>query len=101
MAWGTSNRRSQLPANWGQLRLLVFQRDNWTCVDCGHRDITGATLECDHTGDRNDHRLTVLITRCGRYSPNNCHGRKSSAEGHAARPQARRPKARHPGLTGS
>ncbi len=62
--WQDSNRRNQLPPNWSSIRHQRFTIDNWTCTDCSHHDPTGATLECDHTGDPNDHRLEVLATRC-------------------------------------
>lgn len=29
-------------------RRAILNRDNWTCVDCGHRDPTGNTLQADH-----------------------------------------------------
>jgi hypothetical protein len=76
----------------------VFTRDNYTCIDCGWHDPTMRTLECDHVGDRLNHDLTNLVTRCGRNTPRNCHGRKTSAQGNAARAPLARAKPKHPGL---
>jgi 5-methylcytosine-specific restriction endonuclease McrA len=33
---------------WLATRGRVLRRDNWTCQHCGHRDVTGASLEVDH-----------------------------------------------------
>ena len=91
----------QLPGDWGTRRLTVFERDNWTCVDCGYRNTATIGLECDHIGAPDDHRIEVLATRCGRGTQNNCHGkrtRQQSAAGRAAVPRARRPTEPHPGL---
>ncbi len=101
--WATSNRRAELPSNWRELRWERFELDDFTCVDCGHRDPTGATLEADHVGDRHDHRIGQLRTRCGRGTENNCHGRHTQEQAAAARaamPKANRPRPRHPGLLG-
>ena len=65
------------------VRLQILRRDNWTCVDCGHRDPTGRTLQADHIVNRaaggND-SPTNGATRC---KP--CHHTKSAAEASAAR----------------
>lgn len=78
--WATSTRRATLPADWQRRRLAVFRRDNWRCIDCGHHDPTGRTLECDHTGDRHDHRTQSLATRCGP-----CHRQRTLAQAARAR----------------
>ena len=87
----------KLPSNWGTLRLAVFSRDNWTCVDCGYRNVAAIGLECDHTGHPDDNRLTALATRC---TP--CHAKRTRAQSLAARsamPRAKRDPERHPGLS--
>ena len=33
---------------WKKLKRQAHERDDWTCVDCGHRDPTGLTLVADH-----------------------------------------------------
>lgn len=98
MAWERSDRRAELPPDWNQRRLARFELDDWTCVDCAWEDPTGRTLECDHIGDRHDHRIEQLRTRCGKRAPNNCHGRKSGRQGGLAGARRARPKPRHPGL---
>ena len=35
-------------ARSSEKRAAVLKRDDWTCVECGHRDRTGRTLEADH-----------------------------------------------------
>lgn len=93
MAWSPQGRH--LPSNWTTIRRHVFQRDHWQCVDCGWHDPTGRTLECDHTGDPDDHRPPVLATRC-----RPCHRRRTQQQAAAARgagPARRRPDEPHPG----
>lgn len=94
--WQGSQRRSQLPPDWAKRRRRVFARDDWTCVDCGHRDPTARTLECDHVAAPDDHRLTSLATRCA-----DCHQRRTQAQAAAgrARRSRRRPPEPHPGLS--
>lgn len=81
--WAGSTRRATLPPDWNRRRQATFRRDGWRCTTCGHHDPTGRTLECDHTGDRNDH--TRLTTLCGHGAPNNCHGRRTKQQAAAAR----------------
>ena len=92
MTWGSGRN---LPPNWSTLRRQRFTLDGWACVDCGHHDPTGRTLECDHIGHRDDHRLEQLRTRC---AP--CHARRTKAQAAAARgagPLRKRPPEAHPG----
>ncbi|MGW3486545.1 HNH endonuclease [Streptomyces sp. NPDC001054] len=97
--WSGSNRRAELPPNWyTDIRPRVLARDEYRC-----RNRTGGRVcgrwanQVDHIGDKNDHRPEMLQALCAQ-----CHGRKSSAQGNAARwaPAARRdrPAERHPGL---
>lgn len=92
--WGTSTRKSRLPANWRRLRRLVLERDV-TCVICRVRRSTVA----DHIhAMTDDHRLEALQGVC---EP--CHRQKTAREAAAARaasqkPGRRRPPEAHPGL---
>lgn len=97
MTSNSSRRRSPLPPDWRRRRLARFQLDGWTCVDCGWCDPTGRTLECDHIGSRDDHRLDALRTRCGPKAPRNCHGRKTGREAQARRTPKRAAEP-HPGM---
>lgn len=99
MTSNSSRRRSPLPPDWRRRRLARFQLDGWTCVDCGWCDPTGRTLECDHIGSRDDHRLDALRTRCGPKAPRNCHGRKTGREAQARRTPKRAAEP-HPGTLG-
>jgi 5-methylcytosine-specific restriction endonuclease McrA len=97
MAWQTSDRKSRLPSDWSTRRVRVLRRDGYRCQA---RDSTGQKCEapanqCDHVKPGDDHSLDNLQALCSWH-----HGRKSSAEGAAARRPAvsryRRPEA-HPG----
>lgn len=92
-------RTAPLPPNWATLRRARFEHDHWTCVDCGWHDPTGRTLECDHIGRPDDHRIDQLRTRCGRNSPRNCHGTKTGRDAQA-RQHPKRPPETHPGTRG-
>lgn len=96
--WGNrSSRKAPLPSDWKRRRRAVFTRDGYTCTNCGWVDPSGGTLECDHLGAPDDHSFDHLTTLCGRGTPSNCHGRKTSAAG---KPTAlvKRPPERHPGI---
>ena len=93
----------QLPPNWQTLRRQRFDLDGWACVDCGHHDPTGSTLECDHIGDRDDHRLEKLRTRCADIAKggNGCHRQRTNEAAASARGVGTtrlRPPPAHPGL---
>lgn len=83
--WALSNRRATLPPHWERIRRAVFKRDRYKCVDCAHHDRTGRTLECDHIGDRDDHSLPNLATRC---AP--CHAERTKRQAADGRRAARR-----------
>lgn len=95
--WAGSNRRQQLPPDWPAIRRRILQRDGHQCTA-----LMGDGTRCperardvDHLGDRHDHRDENLTSKCGWH-----HGRKSSAEGNAARRRwsSRRKSEPHPGL---
>ena len=55
---------------WQQLRLKIFERDDWACVMCGSKD---KTLHVHHTYYKNkadpwDYDLETIVTLC-----NECH----------------------------
>lgn len=64
--WSGSTRRAELPPDWARRRRQRFEQDDWTCTEpgCTHHDPTGRTLECDHIGDKHDHRIESLRTKC-------------------------------------
>ncbi|QPB09833.1 HNH endonuclease [Streptomyces phage Shady] len=82
MAWHSSNRRSELPPNWGTLRQRVIRRDKGLCQGvldtgglCGHPG-----TDVDHIRPGNDHSLSNLQLLCPW-----CHKRKTQAESAQAR----------------
>lgn len=96
--WAGSDRRSELPPDWPQIRARILARDEGRCtwVTEGDRCSEDAT-DVDHIRDRHDHRPENLASLCGWH-----HDRKSSAEGNAAQRGRRRterhPREAHPGL---
>jgi 5-methylcytosine-specific restriction protein A len=102
MGWETSDRRGRLPGNWDQLRRKVLRDAKHACqVKLGPGRICGKhATEVDHIRAGDDHSFANLRAICS-----DCHGRKSSAEGNAARRQRRkeisqrfRRTEQHPGL---
>lgn len=100
--WQNSDRRQHLPSNWTTLRKQRFRMDGFRCThrnDAGQRCPSPAE-ECDHIGDRTDHRIEMLRSLC-RYH----HGKKTGAQGAWATHAVRRKNAQkfkrveaHPGL---
>lgn len=96
--WAGSTRRDTLPANWPAVRRHVFKRDGWQCTEIidGQRCTNRAT-DCDHIGDRLDHRPEMLRSKCKTH-----HAIKSSREGNAARAAvmatAYHKREKHPGI---
>jgi 5-methylcytosine-specific restriction endonuclease McrA len=102
MAWSTSQRRDELPADWQLRRIRVLRRDGYRCQA---QDSLGA--RCYRPANQVDHikphsaggtdDLDNLQALCRWH-----HAQKSSAEGHAAqrpRPTQRNPdRESHPGL---
>ncbi|WP_038516710.1 HNH endonuclease [Amycolatopsis japonica] len=96
MSWQGSARRERLPRNWEtEIRPKVLERDRYVCQIKGQGCTRHAT-DVDHVTPGDDHSLANLRAVCS-----TCHGRKSSAEGVAARARLRalraRPLGRHPG----
>ncbi|AQW55281.1 HNH endonuclease [Streptomyces violaceusniger] len=94
--WTGSTRRYELPPNWAtEIRPAILLRDQYRCqwFEHGTRCAKPAT-DVDHIGDRNDHRHENLQALC-----RECHARKTSRQGNAARWAVRRqrPPERHPG----
>lgn len=85
MAWEGSDRRERLPANWPSTRRRILRRDGHRCT---HTDIYGArcpqpATDVDHLVAGDDHRDLNLGSKCAYH-----HGKKSGAEGGAARAAA-------------
>ena len=95
MSWADSTRRSQLPEDWGVIRLQVLVADNFTCQIKLQGCHTIAT-DVDHIKRGNDHTRANLRSACSF-----CHDKKSSAEGVSRRADLKslrkRPAERHPG----
>lgn len=77
--WQGSDRRQHLPSNWAHLRKQVFRRDGHQCT--AKNAVTGERCtepaeECDHLGDRDDHRLEMLTSLCAWH-----HAQKSGKQG--------------------
>lgn len=91
MTW-TGERSADLPPSheWRKIKRAVHARDRYRCKACGYKG-TYETLDCDHTGDRADHRLEVLQTLC---QP--CHKAKTGEQSHQSA-RANRAKLTHPG----
>lgn len=79
--FATSKRRYELPPNWKSLRKIVERRADYRCewVSGGRRCPAPGT-DCDHIGDRHDHRLENLQWLCHPH-----HEVKTKAEAAAAR----------------
>ncbi|GAC1395189.1 MAG: hypothetical protein NVSMB65_14190 [Chloroflexota bacterium] len=61
--WRSPRDRAYLSsAAWKRLRLQVLERDDYTCVYCGHRQPRG--MEVNHTAGYRDEALESLETVC-------------------------------------
>lgn len=52
------------PDNWDEIRRLVYNRDGYTCQNCGRGDVE---LHCHHIVPKSrggTHRLSNLVTLC-------------------------------------
>lgn len=95
MPWSSSDRAGRLPAGWDRLRRFILRRDRYTCQVRMAGCHTLAN-QVDHILAGDDHSPENLQAIC-----THCHGRKSAAEGNAAKAAIRsrrlRPTERHPG----
>ena len=88
--WASSNRRSQLPADWPKLRQQVKHRAGNRCEARAHvPDCDGLGAECDHVNGRDDHSLANL-----QWLSTPCHKAKTQAD----KPSHKRPAPQHPGV---
>lgn len=110
-AWEGSTRRERLPANWDELRAEAHRLNpEHVCHSCGGPG--GSELDHIQCGDHICQQPGVHAPGCqcnldwihGRAdyvagrSRLNCHGRKTGAEGAAARARLRLPEPVHPAL---
>jgi hypothetical protein len=89
MPWETSRRRERLPSNWPQLVKAVRARSGGRCeflLPSGRRCPRRADGGVDHKIPNDDHSMSNLRDSCKHH-----HGKKSSAEGLAAR-EANKPR---------
>jgi 5-methylcytosine-specific restriction protein A len=103
--WPNSTRRETLPPDWPNRVALVRARVGGRCEWPGWlpgrtERLTGEPCrqmgtDCDHIGDRDDHRLANLQWLCGMH-----HQRKTIDDRRTRRRSDRRPPERHPGLRG-
>jgi hypothetical protein len=87
--WQGSQRRFRLPKNWAELVATVHRRSGMRCefvLPSGRRCPRRATGGVDHIIPNDDHSLSNLRDSCQHH-----HGRKSSAEGAAAKAEYLRP----------
>lgn len=87
--WRGSNRRQRLPKNWPELVAEVHRRSGRRCefvLPSGGRCPRYADGGVDHIVADDNHALSNLRDSCHHH-----HGRKSSAEGAAAKAKFRRP----------
>lgn len=90
--WAGSTRRSELPANWTQIRGAALRRDP-ACTLAYPGVCTGRSTEVDHIDDKHDHRPANLRGVC-----HECHAKRTQEQARAAARPNRRPPEPHPGL---
>lgn len=83
--WASSNRSSELPAEWKVIRRLVIARDGGRCTcpscpSCNGQPCATIATEVDHLGDRHNHRPQNLASKC---SP--CHRHRTQQQANAGR----------------
>lgn len=103
MGWETSDRRQHLPKNWKALREARFKLDGYQCTARDRNTderCAGPAEECDHTGSRDDHRISMLRSLCKWH-----HSQKTARDAGRAAVQKRkkiasrfRREEQHPGL---
>jgi len=73
--WSGSNRRAELPKDWGRRRRRVLRRDGYRCRRCGK-----PATDVDHVVPGDDHSDGNLQALCS-----DCHDAKTLEEAAAAR----------------
>lgn len=92
--WANSTRNSELPPDWAKRRADVKRRAGGRCEAEQHEpECRGIGHECDHIGDKHDHRLTNL-----RWLSTPCHKARTQQQAKDARVTQARPPEQHPGL---
>lgn len=92
--WAGSERSSELPSNWNQLKGLVHKRSGKRCefyLTTSQRCPNPADGGVDHIVRGDNHRLSNLRDSCQTH-----HGKKSSAEGNEARAAKKAARKREP-----
>ena len=90
MAW-EGKRRASLPPDWRKIRARILRRD--PLCRLAYDDICeGRSVEVDHIGEADDHRLHMLRGVC---TP--CHKRRTQQQAQEARPSRARLQEPHPG----
>jgi 5-methylcytosine-specific restriction protein A len=98
--WNSSDRASELPADWPRRRAETLRADNHRCVWPGRwsdRQCGMPANEVDHIKPGGDHSWRNLQSLCPSH-----HQRKTQQESAAARrkqlAKLKHPEPRHPGL---
>ncbi|EFL07203.1 MULTISPECIES: hypothetical protein [Actinomycetes] len=89
----TAWRAAPLPPDWAERRAACLERDEYRCrhtYSDGTRCAETTRLEADHIGDRDDHRIEMLRTKCTWH-----HRRRTAAQGGQAAAAKRRRRSRH------
>ncbi|QGX93466.1 HNH endonuclease (plasmid) [Haloplanus rallus] len=82
-----SSHDGKYPPDWDARRQAVYERDNYTCQDCGlrsgpHAGDGGATLHAHHLislRDGGGHHLANLVTVC-QYCHDGIHGHLTGSQ---------------------
>ena len=101
MAWEGSTRRHTLGKEYFRNRAIVMRRDHRQCQIRIPGLCTGEATDCDHIGDRLDHRPENMRAACKPCHLKRCGEQGGTAAGHASRARAsarRRTPEPHPGL---
>lgn len=101
--WQGSTRRETLGKEYFRNRALVMKRDGRQCQIRTPGLCIGTATDCDHIGDRLDHRPENMRAAC-----NPCHLERSGRQGGQAAGKARKARAAarfrqsepHPGVIG-
>lgn len=102
MAWSTSQRKTELPANWQSLRAQAKARAGGVCE---RRDTTGTRCtaqgrELHHTGDKHDHRLENLQWICPPHHQEETNRQAKAAQHTKYVAAKKRTPEPHPGIRG-